>query len=49
MGIMNRIIADGRPQRSKQTIAEAVEIPNDLKKVDEAIREYYGLNRKEGD
>lgn len=35
--------------KTPEEMFEAVEIPNDLKKVDEAIREYYGLNRKEGD
>ena len=35
--------------KTPEEMFEAVEIPNDLKKVDEAIRNYYGLNRKEGD
>ena len=35
--------------KTPEEMFEAVEIPNDLKAVDDAIRNYYGLNRKEGD
>lgn len=33
--------------KTPEEMFEAVEIPNDLKKVDEAIRNYYGLNKEE--
>ena len=32
--------------KTPEEMFEAVEIPNDLKKVDEAIRNYYGLNKE---
>jgi hypothetical protein len=33
--------------KTPEEMFEAVEIPNDLKKVDEAIRNYYGLNKED--
>lgn len=35
--------------KTPEGLFDDIEIPNDLKAVDDAIRNYYGLNRKEGD